>query len=372
MTDGLGVYGRIQAGETLWDDQRFLTSLLENTSEGLLTIDSESRIVFANPAIEDILGYRPDELVGSSKMKLIPERLRSTHFESLKQYVETDERHIDWDGIDLPAVHKDGHEVPVSVSLREHEYEGERLFTGIFTDITERKRHEQRLQAQNAELEEFADVLAHDLRNPLSVAKGYTEIVRETEQVDELSRVESSLSRMEEIIDEMLARARNSAHTSPSDETLSLRGVMAEAWASVLAPEAHLVLPDETWTFSGSRGRLKQLAENVFRNSVEHGSTSSRTQSDDAVEHGGSTVTVRIGVLETADGFYIEDTGPGFPESTKEQLRTPGELPVGSTGSYGLHIVTKIATEHGWDVVPATSASGGARLEFHNIASLSQ
>lgn len=106
------------SGDTpIFEELAFLRALVENSTEGLLTIDVNSRILFANAAIEDILGYRSDELIGSSKMKIIPERLRPVHEHGLNQYLQTGERHIDWSGVELPTLHKDGHEVPVSASL---------------------------------------------------------------------------------------------------------------------------------------------------------------------------------------------------------------------------------------------------------------
>lgn len=130
-----------------FDEGDFFRQLVANTSEGLLTIDENSRILFANPAIEDILGYEPAELVGESKMVLIPERLRPAHAAGLEKYLRTGEKHIDWNGIELPALHKDGHEVPVLVSLREHSYEGRQIFTGLFRDIADRKERQRRFEA---------------------------------------------------------------------------------------------------------------------------------------------------------------------------------------------------------------------------------
>jgi len=109
----------------------------------MLTIDEDSEIVYANAAIEDILGYTPAELIGSPKMKIIPERLQPVHASALRAYVETGDRNIDWDGMELPALHKDGHEVLTLISLREHEHGGERYFTGIIRDVTERRRREE-------------------------------------------------------------------------------------------------------------------------------------------------------------------------------------------------------------------------------------
>ncbi|AXR81525.1 PAS domain S-box protein [Natrarchaeobaculum sulfurireducens] len=131
-----------------YDEPGFFRHLAANTSEGILTIDEDSTIVFANPAIKDVLGYTPDELIGSSKMILIPPRLRDAHAAGLEAYLRTGEKHIDWDGIELPALHKDGHEIPVLVSLREHDENGDsRLFTGLFRDLSARKERERQFEA---------------------------------------------------------------------------------------------------------------------------------------------------------------------------------------------------------------------------------
>lgn len=153
----------------------------------------------------------PEELIGSSKMKLIPERLRSVHAAGLEQYLESWEKHIDWTGVELPALHKDGNEVPVSVGLREHEYDDHRLFTGIFTDISEGERRERRLKEQKQQLEEFANLLAHDLRNPLTVANGNLELLQETHDTPLIDDIERGHSRKEQIIDDTLQQARNGA-----------------------------------------------------------------------------------------------------------------------------------------------------------------
>lgn len=135
-------------------DTDFCQTLVENTSEGLLTIDKDSTIVFANPALERILGHRPEDLVGQSLLTLIPDRLVQDHVRTFQRYLETGEPQIDWDGIDLPAQHEDGHEIPVSISFREHFHEGQQLFTGVLRDISDHK-------SRQTDLERLEDIVTH-------------------------------------------------------------------------------------------------------------------------------------------------------------------------------------------------------------------
>ncbi|GAA0292870.1 PAS domain S-box protein [Halarchaeum salinum] len=343
----------VRAGGSLREESEFLQVLVENTSQGILTIDTDSVILFANPAIEPILGYTPEELIGSSKMTIIPDRLRSAHQNGLDAFVETGERHIDWDGVELPALHKDGHEVPVMVSLRTHEYRGERVFTGMFTDVTERKQREAALREQKEELEEFADVLSHDLRNPLQVAKAQLALGRHADDTAKreefFETVDESLDRIDAIIEDMLARARDEGEARAPD-TLLLHAIARAAWETVATDDATLTLPDGVWQVRANRSRLRQVFENLFRN---------------AVEHGRRDVAVRVGVLGDAEGFYVSDDGPGFGDDVKAQA-VAADGPVG--GHYGLHIVGTVASEHGWEMRLADDLGGGARVEFRDVA----
>jgi signal transduction histidine kinase len=84
-----------------------------------------------------------------------------------------------------------------------------------------------------------------------------------------------------------------------------------------------------------------------------------------AVEHGGSDVTVRVGDLD--DGFYVADDGPGISEGIADKLFEPGQSGTQENTGFGLAIVQEIATAHGWTVAATESAEGGARFEIRGI-----
>jgi PAS domain S-box-containing protein len=121
------------------DSEARYRAVVETATDAIVTIDANSRIEFANAAIEAILGYPPDELIGRDLTELMVPELRDRHRQSLSRYIATGERHIPWRGVELAALHRDGREVPVEVSFGEMVRDGQHHFTGVLRDITERR-----------------------------------------------------------------------------------------------------------------------------------------------------------------------------------------------------------------------------------------
>jgi PAS domain S-box-containing protein len=138
-------------------------TITETASDVILTIDDKSQIHSVNPAVEEMFGYTPDELVGESLTTLIPDRLADAHRDGIAQYLRTGTRTLDWSNVELPGVRADGSEVPLAISFSEAEYDGQRFFTGIVRDITERKERERELAYRKALLEAQAESTIHGL-----------------------------------------------------------------------------------------------------------------------------------------------------------------------------------------------------------------
>ncbi|PGF16726.1 histidine kinase [Natrinema sp. CBA1119] len=145
---------------------RTFEALANALPDGIIVLDTDSDIQYANPAVERILGHDPDELVGSSKVEIIPERLRQTHLSALQRYLETGERNINWTYVELPGQHADGREVPLGVSLNDFTFDGDRYFVGLFRDISPRKEAERTLTEKVVQLESVSYLGRHALENP--------------------------------------------------------------------------------------------------------------------------------------------------------------------------------------------------------------
>lgn len=91
-------------------DEQFRT-LAETLSNALVVIDADSVVRFANPAVEDVFGYRPDELVGESLTTLMSADLADRHLAGVQRYFESGERALDWRDVELTGRRKDGSEI---------------------------------------------------------------------------------------------------------------------------------------------------------------------------------------------------------------------------------------------------------------------
>jgi signal transduction histidine kinase len=218
----------------------------------------------------------------------------------------------------------------------------------LFSDVTESERHRRELERQNERLEQFASVVSHDLRNPLNVAKGRLDLARQGRDDDNLETVAQALDRMESLVADLLALARQGEAIGDT-EPCSLRAVAEEAWANVDTDHATLRVADDR-TFAADRTRLVQLFENVFRN---------------AIEHAGEDATVTVGATEA--GFFVEDDGPGIPDDQRDRVFEPGVTTTDGGTGFGLAIVASIASAHDWTIRAAESESGGARFEVGGV-----
>ncbi|MFB6135157.1 MAG: bacterio-opsin activator domain-containing protein [Halobacteriaceae archaeon] len=129
-------------------------SVADVANDCVVTIDADSVVQYANAAVEDVFGYAPEELRGESLTALMSDDAAAAHLGAVERYLDTGERTLDWEYVELVGRHRDGHEVPLGVSFGEFTTDGDRYFTGVLRDISERRRRErelnERLEQQRA------------------------------------------------------------------------------------------------------------------------------------------------------------------------------------------------------------------------------
>lgn len=221
----------------------------------------------------------------------------------------------------------------------------------------ERRLHkrERELTRERDRLEQFASLVSHDLRAPLTVAMGRLELASEECDNEHLVHAERALYRMEQLIGDLLTLAREGEAVGTT-EPVRIAEFVKKCWSTIETHHASLRINTE-FTVQADESRLAQVFENLFRN---------------AIEHGNDDVTITVGELEDKSGFFIEDDGPGIPEDEREEVFKSG-YSTSSTGTgFGLPIVKQIVEAHGWKIFVHEGAADGVRFEITSVGRITR
>jgi PAS domain S-box-containing protein len=319
----------------------------ESALAGIAIANLQGKLCRINPAFVEMWGYDDKEdILGRSVTEFWDDPEKAAAVAS--DVIERGE----WEG-ELLAEANDGSTfyVRVTASIVTDENDDPIYIMSSFVDISERLARERELARKNEQLEQFASVVSHDLRNPLSIAKGRLELAQEDCESEHHSSISTALDRIERIVEDVLWLAREGRDIG-STERVDLTNAMDAAWRMVVndSLEAELVVEERLNSIEADYDRLCQLLENLFRN---------------AIEHGGDEVIVTVGELD--DGIYIEDDGPGIPENKRDDVFDAGVSTSEEGTGFGLSIVQKIVEAHGWEIRVGEGTDGGARFDITGV-----
>lgn len=156
---------RIEANHRRKDMENRTKAIVETVVDGIVTISELGIMESVNPAVTRMFGYTEAEMVGQNIKMLMPNPYKDEHDGYLKHHNETGEKRVIGMGREVEGQRKDGSTFPLELAVSEMIINGEKHFTGIVRDITERK------QADKLK-EEFISTVSHELRTPLTSIRG--------------------------------------------------------------------------------------------------------------------------------------------------------------------------------------------------------
>jgi PAS domain S-box-containing protein len=357
------VQERQRVVKELQDREERYRVVTETATDGIVSIDGSSTILFANNGAARLFGYTREELIGHDLTMLMPEYLRAVHKASMQRYVETGARHIAWTAVALPGLHKNGSELSLELSFGEYRQNGRPIFTGIIRDVSERKRAEAQLQhTQKLEsLGVLAGGVAHDFNNLLtgilgSASLAFDATVTESPLRPMLRNIIDASERAAHLTRQLLAyTGKGRFILEPINLSTLVREISTLIQTSI-PKNVHLRLDlkDSVPLIHGDIGQMQQVVMNLVINGAE------------AITGGSAgTVVVTTGVQDV-DELYIQttlspgelrpgryvslevhDTGAGMDEQTISRIFDPFFTTKFTGRGLGLSAVMGIVRSHG-------------------------
>jgi len=319
-----------QMEEKVKESQQWLSTTLRSIGDAVIAVDGAGCVKFMNPIAESLTGWGQAEALGqpiADVLNIVPEtgdrRIENPALRALRQNrtVTLEDNCI--------LIARDGTRTPIDDSAAPmQDASGEGIgAVMVFRDVTERRQAEAALQqhardlaAQNRELDAFAHTVAHDLKDPLNLIIGFSELLESDHgamSVEELEKCLNAVARagtkMSNIIDELLLLAEVRKHQvqmMPLDMGRLVSAACMRLFHMVEEHQAEIVRP-ETWPQAlGYSSWIEEVWVNYLSN---------------AIKYGGRPPRIELGATEQGNTvrFWVRDNGPGIAQKDHVRLFTP-------------------------------------------------
>ena len=332
-------------------DNRF-EALFNSASMAIIVVDSKGVINMANPFANTLFAYTEEPMVGQMLEQLIPQRHHAKHVGHRDGYIEKPNARSMGLGMTLSALRKDGTEFPVEISLGHFKTGDEQYAIAFIADITKRKINEEKIIAQQLEMEKekevndlksrFVSMASHEFRTPLSTVLSsvsllskYTTTEDQSKRDKHIDRIKSSVKTLTDILNEFLSLGRiEEGKVDMNPEIFDLvefMNGMNNEMSVLLKPGQNFIFNHKGNTESYTdTNLLKHIMINLISNAIKFSPEN-------------ANIIIDTEVTDSHTKISISDKGIGIPASDQVHLferffRATNVTNIQGTG-LGLHIV---------------------------------
>lgn len=367
---------RKQIEDNLKSEANRLLTVMNTVLDGLITIDHKGTVQSFNRSAERIFGYNLIEVIGQNVKMLMPEPYRGGHDGYLSHYMDTGERKVIGIGREVVGQRKDGTTFPMELGINEMHIGIERMFVGTVRDITERKESEaaiqeyvEKLKRSNQELDDFAHIASHDLKEPIRGLTNNAMFIME-DHIDKLeesgkkrlNRMVYLCKRMEQLVDDLLyfsRLGRQELAVQQANLNFIISDIALLMETTLIEKNVKIIIPTPLPLTLCDVPRVTEVFRNLITNAVKYNKSDEKT--------------VEIGVVENNNPhspvFYVKDNGIGIEERFYNDIfrifkrLNEEDESVKGTG-VGLTFVKKIIERHGGKIWLESKPETGTTFYF--------
>lgn len=348
-----------------YETQNLYHAILENTADGIITFQADGKILSYNKACKEIFDYNNFEVIGKNFSMLLSENYSKEFNANLQTLINGDKDKIKVaEGKNINGKRKNGAYFPIELSISRVDIHNKIIFSCIVRDITERKQTEKKifdytkkLEISNRELDDFAHIASHDLKEPLRGLYIYTSFLMEdyadkldSAGVEKLNNLQEQAHRMESLINDLMKFSQlsriNLVHEK-TDLNPVLENVLKSLGPWLEENNTQVLIKDTLPEAKCDQYRVSEVFRNLITNAVKYNDKTNKV--------------IEIGTTQDLDGwpnktvFYVKDNGIGIAPGKRDhifkifkRLHAKDKFQ-GGTGA-GLTIVEKIIQRHGGEI----------------------
>ncbi len=364
------------------DAERRLRVIIESVPSGIVLSSADGKIVMVNSETERMFGYDRSELLGKEIRMLVPEDLRDRHVELRNEYIADPQPRRMTAREELSARRKDGSLLPVAIGLSPVEQEDGLFVVAAIADVSEQrkaaeelKHYADELERSNQDLDEFASIVSHDLKEPLRGIKAYAGFLAkdyadklDAEGRENLDTIARLCGRMDKLIEVLLhfsrvGRAELAFFETDMDELT--REVLDELHMLLQEQRIEVRIPQPLPTVTCDAIRVRELLRNLITNAAKYNDKPQKW-----IEVGFQ----RDESAGDSDGegrpiFYVRDNGIGIRDRHLDSVfgmfkRLHGHDKFGGGTGAGLAFVKRIVERHGGKIWVESTPGEGSTFYF--------
>jgi PAS domain S-box-containing protein len=390
---------RKKAESQLLESDARTRAILAAAVDAIIIIDELGKIESLNGAAEMLFGYLAEEMVGNNVKMLMPAPYRGEHDSYLSNYTTTGIKKIIGSGREVMGLRKNGDTFPMDLAVSEVQIGGRRLFTGIVRDITERKKAEAQLLENAAELRErnedllrsnqeldaFAYIASHDLKEPLRGIHNYASFLiddyadkLDEEGKDKLETLKRLSQRLDGLLDSLLEISRlGRVDFLPKEFDLDvvMHEIIDSLQISLTERNVSVKIPRPLPRVRGDAVLLGEVLRNLITNGMKYNEKPERwieigyTADPPPKASGQARLSASASASARSIALYVRDNGIGIPEKHFEAIfrifkRLHSRDAYGGGTGVGLAITKKVIERHGGDIWLESEPGVGTTFYF--------